>query len=133
MHHGRQLLASDALVPSKGLMVGLPAAIDPSVEPGACSREGNLQCASTHRLKTSEAWQREQWRVRPRFEDWPDRMDVYEAAAYLRSSYHTIRRLCVRDRTGRAALPHQRVGTSYRFRRSDLERVGAVVGRSDLS
>lgn len=83
----------------------------------------------THRQKSSEAWQLEQWRMRPRMDDWPDRMDLYEAAAYMRSSYDTIRRLCIQDRCGRATLPHQRVGTSYRIRRSDLDCLGAVAGR----
>lgn len=83
----------------------------------------------THKHKTSEAWQQAQWRQRPRCEDWPDRMDVYLAAAYLRLSYFTIRRLCVKDRNGRATLAHQRIGTSYRFRRADLDRLGAVAGR----
>jgi len=82
-----------------------------------------------HRQKVSAAWQDEQWRLRPRLDDWPDRMDLYEAAAYLRSSYDTIRRLCIQDRGGRAALAHQRVGTSYRIRRSDLDCLGAVAGR----
>lgn len=83
----------------------------------------------THRQKTSAAWQQSQWRSRPRCEDWPDRMDVYLAAAYLQMSYYTIRKLCVRDRTGHAVLSHQRIGSSYRFRRADLDRLGAVAGR----
>lgn len=83
----------------------------------------------THRHKTSEEWQQAQWRIRPRCEDWPDRMDVYLAAAYLQMSYYTVRKLCVRDRTGRATLPHQRIGSSYRFSRADLDRLGAVAGR----
>jgi len=83
----------------------------------------------THRQKTSTAWQQAQWRIRPRCEDWPDRMDVYLAAAYLQMSYYTVRKLCVRDRTGRATLPHQRIGSSYRFSRADLDRLGAVAGR----
>lgn len=83
----------------------------------------------THKYKTSEAWQQAQWRQRPRCEDWPDRMDVYLAAAYLQMSYYTIRKLCVRDRTGHAVLSHQRIGSSYRFRRADLDRLGAVAGR----
>lgn len=83
----------------------------------------------THKLKISEAWQQAQWRSRPRCDDWPDRMDVYLAAAYLQVSYFTIRKLCVPDRTGRAALPHQRIGSSYRFRRADLDRHGSIAGR----
>lgn len=83
----------------------------------------------THKHKTSEAWQQAQWRLRPREQDWPDRMDLYLAAAYLRLSYFTIRRLCVKDRNGRATLAHQRIGTSYRFRRADLDRLGAVASR----
>lgn len=94
--------------------------------PLAAAAGGDSSCGAIHKQKSSQAWQLEQWRMRPRLEDWPDRMDVYEAAAYLRSSYHTIRRLCIQDRGGRAALPHQRVGTSYRIRRSDLDSLGAT-------
>jgi len=112
-------------------MVGMPPAdADTGAEMVVDASGGASPRGSIHKQKTTEAWQCEQWRTRPRLEDWPDRMDLYEAAAYLRSSYHTIRRLCIQDRCGRATLPHQRVGTSYRIRRSDLDTLGAVAGRN---
>lgn len=115
-------------------MVGVPPAdADTGAELVVAASGGESPRGSIHKEKTSETWQLEQWRLHPRLEDWPDRMDVYEAAAYLRSSYHTIRRLCVQDRGGRAALPHQRVGASYRIRRSDLDSLGAVAGRGQTN
>lgn len=56
-------------------------------------------------------------------------MDVYEAAAYLRVSPDTIRRAVVVARDGKSKLAHQRLGSVYRIRKSDLDTLGAVAGR----
>lgn len=53
-------------------------------------------------------------------------MDLYEAAAYLRMDYHTMRNACVCDRAGHARLSHQRIGSAYRIRRTALDRFGLV-------
>ena len=83
----------------------------------------------THALKLTAAWQEAQWRARPRPEDWPAVMDLYLSAAYLSVSYATVRKHCVKDRAGKAALRHQRIGSNYRIRRADLDRLGAVESR----
>lgn len=61
---------------------------------------------------------------------WPAKLDIYEAAAYLRVSPDTIRRHLAVARDGRARLAHQRVGSVYRIRRVDLDAIGAVPGRT---
>lgn len=81
--------------------------------------------------KSSVAWQTDLWRCWPREEDWPARLDVYEAAAYLRISPDSIRRALILARDGRAKLPHQRVGSIYRIRRTDLNSLGRVEGRQN--
>lgn len=81
------------------------------------------------KLKASAAWQDALWRRWPREDCWPAKMDVYEAAAYLRVSPDTIRRAVVIARDGRAKLAHQRLGSVYRFRKADLDAFGAVPGR----
>lgn len=82
------------------------------------------------KLKASAAWQDALWRRWPREDCWPVKMDVYEAAAYLRVSPDTIRRAVVIARDGRARLAHQRLGSVYRFRKADLDAFGAVPGRN---
>ena len=82
------------------------------------------------KLKASAPWQNSLWAQWPKESDWPARLDVYEAAAYLRISPDSIRNALVLDRDGRARLPHQRVGTKYRIRREDLDRFGHVNGRA---
>jgi hypothetical protein len=84
---------------------------------------------ATNREKSSTAWQDELWRRWPREEDWPARLDVYEAAAYLRLSPDSIRRALVQARDGRAKLAHQRIGSIYRIRRVDLDTFGKVEAR----
>lgn len=79
--------------------------------------------------KATAAWQEELWRRWPREECWPAKLDVYEAAAYLRVSPDTIRRAVVVARDGKAKLAHQRLGSVYRFRKADLDEFGAVPGR----
>ncbi len=83
----------------------------------------------TAREKSSPIWQGELWRRWPREEDWPARLDVYEAAAYLRLSPDSIRRALVQARDGRAKLAHQRIGSIYRIRRIDLDAFGKVDAR----
>ena len=81
------------------------------------------------KLKASTEWQTALWRRWPRDECWPAEMDVYEAAAYLRVSPDTIRRALVVARDGRARLAHQRLGSIYRIRKSDLDMFGVIPGR----
>ncbi|MBL9212708.1 MAG: hypothetical protein JNL92_19760, partial [Opitutaceae bacterium] len=52
------------------------------------------------KLKASATWQDALWRRGPREDCWPAKMDVYEAAAYLRVSPDTIRRAVVIARDG---------------------------------
>ena len=89
-------------------------------------REGRVAVA---KLKATAAWQEGLWRRWPSEECWPAKMDVYEAAAYLRVSPDTIRRAVVVARDGKARLAHQRLGSVYRFRKADLDEYGAVPGR----
>ena len=84
---------------------------------------------ATNREKSSALWQDELWRRWPREEEWPARLDVYEAAAYLRLSPDSIRRALVQARDGRAKLAHQRIGSIYRIRRVDLDAFGKVDAR----
>jgi excisionase family DNA binding protein len=81
-------------------------------------------------LKAEQIWQKEKWREWSHESDWPAFLDVYESAAYLRVSHHTIHRAVARDRSGRATLPHQRIGSKIRIRRCDLERFGHVPGHN---
>jgi excisionase family DNA binding protein len=88
-------------------------------------------CARTQaQIKASETWQNELWVRWPREENWPAKLDIYEAAAYLRVSPDTIRRALIVARDGRARLAHQRLGATYRIRKADLDVFGAVAGRS---
>lgn len=79
--------------------------------------------------KSTEAWQLACWVRWAKEEDWPGKLDLYEAAAYLRVSPASIRRATEVDRAGRAELPHQRIGAAYRFSRRDLDCHGRVEGR----
>lgn len=81
-------------------------------------------------LKASETWQNELWMRWPREECWPAKLDIYEAAAYLRVSPDTIRRAVVVARDGHARLAHQRLGAVYRIRKSDLDTFGMIQGRA---
>ncbi len=83
----------------------------------------------TSKQKASAAWQDTLWRCWPRKECWPAKMDVYEAAAYLRVSPDTIPRALVGARDGKAKLAHQRVGAVYRLRKVDLDAFGSVPVR----
>lgn len=82
------------------------------------------------KVKARSEWQASQWRDWPRVEDWPASLTVYEAAALLRVSPDTIRRILTTDRLGRAALCHTRVGAIYRIKKSDLLKYGAVPSRN---
>jgi excisionase family DNA binding protein len=98
----------------------IPAPLSDSAEPTPLT---------SAKLKASAAWQDALWRRWPREACWPAKMDVYEAAAYLRVSPDTIRRAVVVARDGRARLAHQRLRSVYRFRKADLDAFGAVPGR----
>lgn len=90
---------------------------------------GQLKWKTAHAYKSSAEWQEQCW-VRWRTDDdWPFKLDVYEAAAYLRVSSDSIRRAMVTGRDGRAKLSHQRVGSVYRIRRGDLDNFGRVEAR----
>lgn len=81
------------------------------------------------KIKASTAWQDQLWQNWPRDECWPAKMDVYEAAAYLRVSPDTIRRALAVARDGKARLAHQRLGSIYRIRKVDLDSFGVIGGR----
>jgi len=85
---------------------------------------------STAKIKATEAWQQTAWERWPREECWPAKMDVYEAAAYLRVSPDTVRRAVVVARDGKARLAHQRLGSIYRIRKVDLDSFGVIPGRA---
>lgn len=89
---------------------------------------GHRKFASA-KIKSSAEWQECQWARWPNEGAWPARLDIYEAAAYLRVSPHTIRRFLAVARDGKARLAHQRVGAVYRIRRVDLDAIGSVTGR----
>lgn len=108
-------------------------------EPHACCARGNTACEdliscasvrqSAKKLKSSDEWQSALWMRWPNESAWPVKLDIYEAAAYLRVSPDTIRRFLAVARDGKARLAHQRVGSVYRIRRVDLEALGSVAGR----
>lgn len=93
-------------------------------------RGSNSAFPSTAKLKATAGWQESLWRRWPREECWPVKMDVYEAAAYLRVSPDTIRRAVIVSRDGKAKLGHQRLGSVYRLRKADLDAFGSVPGRA---
>lgn len=80
-------------------------------------------------IKATRVWQESRWREWPREEDWPQYLDVYEAAAIVRVSPDTIRRALVTDRLGRASLRHFRYGASIRIRKADMLKFGVVPDR----
>lgn len=95
--------------------------------------EDSISCVSVRhlatKLKSTEEWQSALWIRWPSESMWPAKLDIYEAAAYLRVSPHTIRRFLAVARDGKARLAHQRVGAVYRIRRVDLDAIGSVAGR----
>lgn len=93
-------------------------------------RESALGTSTAAKIKASEAWQNRLWQNWPREECWPAKMDIYEAAAYLRVSPDTIRRAVIVARDGKARLAHQRLGAIYRIRKIDLDTFGVVPGRA---
>ena len=64
--------------------------------------EVTARARSHARIKASETWQSKLWLRWPREDCWPAKLDIYEAAAYLRVSPDTIRRALVVARDGRA-------------------------------
>jgi excisionase family DNA binding protein len=82
------------------------------------------------KIKASQDWQDQLWKNWPPEECWPAKMDIYEAAAYLRVSPDTIRRAVIVARDGKARLAHQRLGSIYRIRKIDLDTFGVVAGRT---
>ena len=97
--------------------------------------EGSLRGSSgssctAAQIKASSEWQDGLWQRWPREGFWPAKMDIYEAAAYLRVSPDTIRRAVTVARDGRARLAHQRLGSIYRIRKTDLDNLGAIAARA---
>lgn len=95
-------------------------ALDPSKRNTNASRQ----------LKGTREWQDAQnaeWAARGFV---PASLDLYEAAAYKRVCLETIRRACIPDREGKAALKHQRFGAAYRIAKADLDRFGLVDERA---
>lgn len=114
---------SDSLRPATG------SASIVSLQKGA-GAENNCTAA---KIKATAEWQNDLWNRWPREDCWPAKMDVYEAAAYLRVSPDTIRRALIVARDGKARLAHQRLGALYRIRKIDLDVFGVVPGREDRS
>lgn len=83
------------------------------------------------RVRCAEDKQLQYWRKWPRMEDWPDALSVDEAAAFRRISPDFIRRSLKADRSGRAALRHQRFGAVYRISKEDLLGFGLVEARKE--
>jgi len=96
----------------------------------ALLREPAAGSSTAAKIKASSAWQERLWQNWPREECWPAKMDIYEAAAYLRVSPDTVRRAVVVARDGKARLAHQRLGSIYRIRKIDLDTFGVVPGRT---
>jgi hypothetical protein len=85
---------------------------------------------ATNEVKSSRAWQAQLWALWPTEAQWPGVLDIYEAAAFRRVHPDTIRRACTPDRNKQARLTHQRLGASYRIKKSALEAFGLVTERS---
>lgn len=83
--------------------------------------------------RRSAAFAIECWARWPRVEDWPDNLDLCEAAAYKRINYTTLWHACQTGRDGRAALRHQRFGAKRIFRKRDLDAFGEVADRRQAS
>jgi len=83
-----------------------------------------------HKVKSSPAWRDAQWLRWPRMEDWPEFLDTYEAAAFLRVSYDFVNSRLVKDRSGKSALAHHEFGRVKRVRKSDLLKFAFVAGRN---
>ena len=108
--------------------ISLPTGADALTE--LAPNEETTRVRSQAQIKASESWQGALWRRWPRGDCWPAKLDIYEAAAYLRVSPDTIRRALIVARDGRARLAHQRLGATYRIRKADLDTFGSVEGRS---
>jgi len=80
--------------------------------------------------KSSREWQNLQWKKWPNYDDWPDYLDVYESAAYLRICPKFIRqRLCIvvdKNDGNLAEIPHLRVGAVWRIKKQHFEQFGAM-------
>jgi hypothetical protein len=84
---------------------------------------------SVQKYKSSEQYRDTLWRKYPAIDNWPQILDIYEAAAFLRVSPDTIRRALTCGRDGKARLAHSRPAGIYRIRTSDLLAFGRVEGR----
>lgn len=80
-------------------------------------------------FRRSREYQEMLWRQWPSPEQWPGKLDLCEAAAYLRSDYSSIWEAAQVGKDGRAKLPHQRIGAKYIFNKRDLDAYGRVSGR----
>ncbi len=99
-----------------------------------CSRRNpnywrDLGYRSANDFKSSDEFQDECWSRWPTDAAWPRVVDVYEAAARLRTSPSSIRREATIGRDGKAKLAHQRLGATYRFRLQDIDNYGLVQAR----
>lgn len=83
----------------------------------------------TAQFRRSRAFAALLWTQWPRADQWPDNLNLCEAAAYKRVDYSTLWHACQKGRDGRALLAHQRVGDKYIFRKADLDKFGRVEGR----
>ncbi|WP_438482755.1 helix-turn-helix domain-containing protein [Oleiharenicola lentus] len=81
-------------------------------------------------VKVSREWQDQLWQHWPAAARWPGILGIYEAAAFLRISHATIRRLCTAGRDDKAKLRNQRVAGIFRIRKVDLENLGLIQERA---
>lgn len=89
--------------------------------------------SGAHALKCSAEWQLARWAQWPAEALWPGVMDLYLAAAFCGVCPATIRRACLPDRAGQAALAHQRFGAKYVIRKSALLAFGRVKSREEAA
>jgi excisionase family DNA binding protein len=94
------------------------------------SEFGGVEKVTVKRGVPSERRSQEYWKRWQRPDDWPVRLNIVEAAAYLRVSLDTIRRAVRTGRDGRARLAHHRLGTRIVIRRADLDVYGYVQARA---
>ena len=104
---------------------------DPEKSGLGAGRVGAGKRLSQAQFKATEFYQLELWSRWPKHENWPGTLCVDEAAAYLRISPHWIRKSVVKNREEKSELPHQRLGTSIRIKKSDLDRLGQVLGQDE--
>lgn len=112
----------------------VPHRVNAPVGPYDCSRTNpkawqELGYKSANAYRSSDEFRDACWSRWPTDAAWPRVLDVYEAAARLRTSPDSIRREATIGRDGKAKLAHQRIRAAYRFRLQDIDNYGQVQAR----